>query len=385
MTSECDVLVVGAGPAGSSAAMAAAQGGLKTILIDKKEIIGEPVQCAEAIGKYLIPLLPVQIPTNQLVWDIEGITFYCDDIRIKKSGGMWSSYGIRRDYFDKWLAQKAILHGAVLKLGAELIELELTDNNSVKKALIKTSSGVEVIKPKIVIGCDGVNSRVLHEVGFSYTKNMVGYVKSFEIKGAELTDPYYDHFYVGDFASHGYGYMFPKSKDTVNIGVGVLSPDIDLDKSFDEFLAIPEVNNQLRNGKIVGEKSGVAPYSSPTEKVVFGNILLTGDSANQNFKPFVEGVLPGVICGHLAGKSAVDFFVDKTPLESYPDKINEKLGIYFNHSNDIYEALMGLDSFPLEKNNLFRLGLTTGILTPNQISNLQEEDTAKIKELLLTS
>ena len=53
MTIECDVLVVGGGPAGCSAARAAAMKGLKTILIEEHEEIGSPVQCAEGIGKYL--------------------------------------------------------------------------------------------------------------------------------------------------------------------------------------------------------------------------------------------------------------------------------------------------------------------------------------------
>ena len=58
MVIKCDVLVVGAGPAGSSAARAAAEAGASTICIDKKEEIGHPVQCAEGIGTYLFPLLP---------------------------------------------------------------------------------------------------------------------------------------------------------------------------------------------------------------------------------------------------------------------------------------------------------------------------------------
>lgn len=53
---KCDVLIIGAGPAGSSAALKAAQGGAKVILIEQKKEIGAPVQCAEHI--------PVQLTTN---------------------------------------------------------------------------------------------------------------------------------------------------------------------------------------------------------------------------------------------------------------------------------------------------------------------------------
>ncbi|RMF90582.1 MAG: FAD-binding protein, partial [Methanobacteriota archaeon] len=80
MAIECDVLVVGAGPAGSSAARAAAEGGAETIFIDKKKEVGVPVQCAEGIGSYLIPYLPFEMPEEQLIWEIEGISFHVDDI-----------------------------------------------------------------------------------------------------------------------------------------------------------------------------------------------------------------------------------------------------------------------------------------------------------------
>lgn len=78
MVIRCDVLVVGAGPAGSSAARAAAEAGAHTILIDKKKEIGVPVQCGEGIGTYLFPFLPFKIPAEQVVWKLTGISFWAD-------------------------------------------------------------------------------------------------------------------------------------------------------------------------------------------------------------------------------------------------------------------------------------------------------------------
>ena len=49
MTEQCDILIIGAGPAGSSAALKAAQEGARAILIEQKKEIGVPVQCAEYI------------------------------------------------------------------------------------------------------------------------------------------------------------------------------------------------------------------------------------------------------------------------------------------------------------------------------------------------
>jgi len=120
-TIECDVLVVGGGPAGSSAARAAAKKGLKTILIDKKEEIGKPVQCAEGIGSYLFPFMPFEIPKEQLIWKTEGMYFWADDIAIKEEGDKWSGYSINRANWDKWTFWRKLTH--VLAVIASLISV----------------------------------------------------------------------------------------------------------------------------------------------------------------------------------------------------------------------------------------------------------------------
>ena len=110
-TIECDVLVIGAGPAGCSAARSAAKRGLKTIIIEEDNEIGSPVQCAEGIGSYLVQYMPFEIPKNQLIWEIKGMYLWADNIAIKKEGDIWSGYSINRKDWDKWLASLALREG----------------------------------------------------------------------------------------------------------------------------------------------------------------------------------------------------------------------------------------------------------------------------------
>jgi len=110
----CDVLVVGAGPAGSSAARAAAEAGARTIVIEKKREIGVPVQCGEGIGSYLFPFLPFKIPTEQLIWKLNEISLWADDITVARTGSLWSTYMVNRNDFDAWLAKTAENRGAQL-------------------------------------------------------------------------------------------------------------------------------------------------------------------------------------------------------------------------------------------------------------------------------
>ncbi|NOZ59773.1 MAG: NAD(P)/FAD-dependent oxidoreductase, partial [Euryarchaeota archaeon] len=223
---ECDVLVVGAGPAGSSAARAAALGGAKTIFIDKKKEVGVPVQCAEGIGEYLFPYLPFKIPKHLLKWKIDGISFWAEGITVEKTGGTWSGYSINRDEFDKWLAEKAIKSGATLMLETELIDLEVKDDYNVTKAIVKTPKGTKEIKPKVVIAADGVESTVLKLLGFDVDlEKYAGYVIGYEMYNVNLSNPRIEQIYLGDFAPGGYAYIFPKSNKKANVGVATLFRD----------------------------------------------------------------------------------------------------------------------------------------------------------------
>jgi flavin-dependent dehydrogenase len=57
--------------------------------------------------------------------------------------------------------------------------------------------------------------------------------------------------------------------------------------------------------------------------------------ANQNFKPFVEGIIPTIICGDLAGKTASEYLRGKGSLERYTGRVKAKLGTFFAESDEL--------------------------------------------------
>jgi digeranylgeranylglycerophospholipid reductase len=382
MIIECDVLVVGAGPAGSSAARAAAKTGTNTIFVDKKKQIGVPVQCAETIGEYLIPYLPFKIPEEQLIWRTDGISFWAEGITIERSGGLWSSYAINREKIDKWLANNAIGAGAKLYLETELIDLEFNENYHVTKAIVKTGAGIREIKPKVVIAADGVHSKVLNKLGFTNLKDKCGEVVSFEMDNLNLYKPTYEQLYIGDFAPGAYAYIFPLSKSRANVGVASLFQTKKLERCYAEFLEIPKVKKQLRNGEKVVEKSGWAPIHYLADKWVYGNVLLVGDAANQNFKPFVEGILPAIICGDIAGKTAYNFITERNLLGDYQSCIKDKLGELFLESDHLLDILYELGKSLDKKEHLVRLGLFANVFSLKEITKLNFEDYNALKRRL---
>ena len=75
---ECDILVVGAGPAGSSAAWASAKEDLDVVIIEKKEMPTKDA-CAETLSKAFLEYLPFKIPDRFLKWELNGLKFYYND------------------------------------------------------------------------------------------------------------------------------------------------------------------------------------------------------------------------------------------------------------------------------------------------------------------
>ena len=384
MVIECDVLVVGAGPAGSSAARAAAEAGAKTIFIDKKKEIGVPVQCAEGLGEAFFSFSPFRIPREQLIWKLDEISFLTDGITIERTGRLWSSYAINRRDFEKWLANNGVNAGAKLLTNTELVDLKVDEEYNVKRATIKTPKGEDKIEPKILIASDGVDSTVLKLLGFDINKKeKCGEILSYEMKNLKLDKPNSFQVFLGDFAPGAYAYILPKSKTTANVGAGTVSGEKKIERYYEEFLDIPQVKKQLKNGKEVVEKSGWAPIHYLTDKWVYGNVLLVGDAANQNFKPFIEGIQPAIICGDIAGKTAYNFINSRDTLGNYPKQVKDKLGKFFLESDRLLDTLHVLGKSLDKKEHLLCLGLFANIFSLREIEKLQTEDYDTLKRRVI--
>ncbi|MCD6468139.1 MAG: hypothetical protein J7L32_02355, partial [Thermoplasmata archaeon] len=97
---------------------------------------------------------------------------------------------------------------------------------------------------------------------------------------------------------------------------------------------------------------------NPSDHISYGNILFTGDAANQNLKPFVEGILPGIICGYSAGKSAVRNLQNINNLgPDYLKIIREKIGELLKESDEIGNFLVKI--YKSRKSERFLLELAT--------------------------
>ncbi len=77
---ECDIVVVGAGPAGSLAARTAAENGASTILLEEHPKVGYPINCAEGLSLGGLKDAGVKMHTSEVeLREVEGRIFFCED------------------------------------------------------------------------------------------------------------------------------------------------------------------------------------------------------------------------------------------------------------------------------------------------------------------
>ena len=162
-TYECDIVVVGAGPGGSMAARYCAEGGLKTILIEKKAEIGAPLRCAEGVSKKWLDEVGIKPEPAWIRGDMkgaiikspQGTTFQLDESKAGSEVG----FVLERHLFDKALARDAAKAGAQIMLRTSCTGI-IRENGKIV-GIKARSMGEEIeIRAKCIVGADGYESQV---------------------------------------------------------------------------------------------------------------------------------------------------------------------------------------------------------------------------------
>ncbi len=308
-----DLIVVGAGPAGSRAAQEAARRGVKVLLIDRKERIGFPVQCAELVSQWVFR--HASFSPNAIVQSIEAMILHLPDqapLKMKHPG-----YMLSRSLFDQELTIAAVEAGTELSIGTRALHV------SSEGILLQQGAKERWIQAKVIIGADGVHSVVARSVHRSASREVRAL--QYEIV---LFEPqsHIDIYFHPDFEG-GYAWLFPKGK-SANVGIGVTaSKTALLQELLDRFLRELKNTGRLPRIEIVSKTGGSIPCE-PREKIVFGNILLVGDAAGHAHPITGAGILNALIGGQLAGKIAAEAILrgDLQHLNHYEAECREAFG-----------------------------------------------------------
>ncbi len=302
-----DVLVIGAGPAGSSAALRVAQNGVDVLMVEQREKIGVPVQCAEFIPAML--LKDLDQGNAFVVQKIKGMqTFIKGRMEKQIHAPGWM---IQRDLFDQTLAESAVKSGAVLLTGSKAICF--SDHGCV--IVNRGNEQKKEIRAKVIIAADGPLSKVRQWINAPALNPLPGVQMSFT-----LTLPSdYTQVFLDPTVNSGYAWLFPKG-DMANVGLGLRNNNSNPVRPFK--ILNKFISHLKDQGKITGDplfrSAGWIP-AEPLRKAVYGKVLFAGDAAGQTHPITGAGIFSAVTCGSMAGKYAAQAVLEGDPsqLPSY--------------------------------------------------------------------
>ncbi len=311
-----DVIVVGGRVAGSASSLFASKGDLDVLMIEKRQEIGTPVQCAAVTTKDAFKILEIKPKNNYLRTEIEGVDFYAPNgkyftVKATNMYGYTEGYVLERKIFDKELAIASAKAGTDIMVKTTVKDLIIKDGNVcgvVAKHLGKTYD----IKADIVIAADGIESNIARMAGLK-TINQIADVAScaqYEMVGVDI-DPNYLQVHFGQaIAPGGYSWIFPKGDGVANVGLGVINAKETayyyLNKFIENLDATPVELN-----------IGGVPLSGPIDKTYSSGLMVVGDAAGQVDPVNGAGIENAVTCGRIAGEVAVEAIENEDTSSKY--------------------------------------------------------------------
>ncbi len=331
-----DVIVVGAGPAGVTAALRMAQKGLKVVLLERGTVPGEKNMFGGMLPncpvvEELLPRFWQEAPLERhvvkrtlcLLSDSAASSFVFESRNFDTPP--YSGYTVYRPLFDRWYAQKACEAGANLLTGCLVDEL-LTDGKSIVG--VRTGRERAEIKAPVTIVCDGVLSRLAQRAGLrkSPEPNALGLgIKAlFRMREEEINERFglvrdqgcSQEFIGCTLGIRGGGFIYTQTQ-TLSTGL-VLHLD-SLKKSgiapydlFEQFLAFDPVRRLLKGGRLVEYSAHLIPeggYRS-VPRLFSDGVLLAGDAAGLCYTNGLnlEGMNLAMASGFHAAETVLDAF-----------------------------------------------------------------------------
>jgi digeranylgeranylglycerophospholipid reductase len=348
MKTDYDIIVVGAGPAGSIAARFAAEQGVSVLMLEKDRDVGYPVRCGEAISKAGVEEF---IPSDE-----KWITAHINKFSLNSPDGTEAvvefedaGYVLERRIFDYELAKTAAKAGTEILTRAYVNGL-IVENNKVSGVKYEYRGEQKEIRAKIVIGADGVESRVGRWAGLKTHIDFRDMECCVQITASNINlDHNTLYFYFGqDYAPGGYFWIFPKGDNIANIGLGV-SGMVGKKRSALSYLTDFMTKN-YPEAPILTSIAGGVPSTVTLEKISAPGVMLAGDAARQVNPLSGGGIASGMIGGSIAGKIAGEAVKMNKPdyILTYDKAWHDRLG----KRHETFERIKnGIYNFSDEKFN----------------------------------
>lgn len=291
-TDECDVLVIGLGPAGAAAATAAAKAGVRVLAVERRQPFGGVANCPEFIP---IPLGLHARADHVVIQNIVGSRSHLNDG--SNADSLLPGCVVNRDAFDRALVDFSRDAGAKLRHDTLLVGLDADHS----EATLHCRGHSSRMHYRALVAADGHASIVARLLGLPPLKKM--YTRRYRVAlhwPQDAVDIWISSRYPG-----GYGWLIPAGRDAV-LGTGMeeLSAHEALDDLHRQLAGAGQVGS-----KILGQSAGAVPVEGLRERLALGNILFAGDAGGMTHPLTGAGIHPAVVSGEAAGRAAAEWSV----------------------------------------------------------------------------
>ncbi|MFQ5911975.1 MAG: NAD(P)/FAD-dependent oxidoreductase [Nitrospinota bacterium] len=298
-----DVIVVGGGPAGSSAAFALAKEGYRVTVLEEHARIGDPENCAGLVGAELFS--SYDLPSRTVLRDFDSASFYSpsgEKVHVQFNRPM--AYVVQRAEFDRAVAQKAESVGATYLTGTRCTDICVyPDRVGLTVQPAKGSPKERIsLSARAAILATGIRSGLQRAVGLSPPAR---YMEAAHTVVQMRDVPEIEVFLGREWAPGYFAWALPFDGDHVRIGICSEKRAVHYLK---RFFSHPMISRRLvSNSRPVLAK--IIPVA-PVKNSYGARCLVVGDAAGQVKPTTGGGIGASVVCGHIAGASLAQALSD---------------------------------------------------------------------------
>ncbi|MGN1045118.1 MAG: geranylgeranyl reductase family protein [Candidatus Methanomethylophilaceae archaeon] len=317
MKDRYDIVVVGAGPAGSLAAKHAALGGADVLLIEKKAEIGAPLRCAEGVSKRRLREVGIEPDPGWISSEIRGTIMRTVGGSRLKVDESWKDgevgYVLDRHLFDKFVAGQAAEAGAEVTVRAACTGVIRDGSGRISGVKVSYMGETREIGCDCIVAADGFESQVARWAGIDTSLELkdIDSCIQYTMTGVDI-EPDYCEFVLGSVSPGGYAWIFPKGKDSANVGLGILGTKIEPGRTPKYYLdRFVESEPGLRSGAIVNVAAGMVSLCPGLESAAEDGIVLVGDAARVIDPMTGGGIYHALMTGMHAGDTLAGCYAKK--------------------------------------------------------------------------
>ena len=333
-----DVIVIGAGPAGCTAAKILAEKGHKVLLVEKFKI-PRYKSCSGVLIKKSMELVKIyfgeNVPESVMCTPTENRGMVFTDDKGKEYRFQQEGLNVWRSRFDGWLAEKAKESGTKVRDGVAAISCMEKDGFmevSLRGEINYTESA------RYVLDCEGVARTLKKKI----TGEAFGYITTFQTfnEGSIDLDPHYFYAYLQPELSE-YDAWFNVKDDLLVLGVSVKEVD-KIRHYYKHFIAYMEENHCLRIRRQTKEEKWLMPHIRPGCHVDYGvgRVLFAGEAAGF-LNPMGEGISAGMESGYCAASAIIKHFDNPQIVCEFYRQSTEKIKSYMQRQWSFVGGMAG--------------------------------------------